>query len=235
MEKIKLNKRNANPFRGPTEVQKTEEGYRLIDPNTAFHPLTFISWILICGVLFSMSTFFLAILIPQPSLETQGLATMIIVACLSVATVMGIVSLIYAAEALYQVYKIQVGEIILSTYPLYRGQTYRIKYRRKLRQGRTTKPTIVTAQWVNYEWVEYRRGTDTVTATHEISVIDLPEQSIMAGVKELTYAAQITVPDDALFSIYAPHNQVRWELRVKIQLPFVAKDTSFFVLKVLPS
>lgn len=234
MAKIKLNKIEQNPLRSPREPEKIGEGYRLIDLNDGFNLFIFIFgviWLTIwCGVSFPMFAITLVALIQKPGLET-----LLIVAFISIFVAVGVIGLIIGGSALYRVYKIKVGEIILPTYPLYQGETYRIKYRRKLRNGRTKKPTIITAQWVNYEWVEYRRGTDTVTATHEISVIDLPEQSIMAGVNELTYTAQITVPNDAPLSIHAPHNQVRWELRIKIQLPLVAKDTSFFVVKVLPS
>ncbi|NJN74044.1 MAG: DHHC zinc finger domain-containing protein [Limnothrix sp. RL_2_0] len=234
MAKIKLNKINQNPLRRPLQPQKTAEGYCLVDPNDGFNLFIFIFgllWLAIwCGVSFPMFAFVIIAFIQQPSLET-----ILPVAFLSIFAVIGVVGLVWAGSSLYRVYRIKVGEVILSTYPLYQGQSYRIKYRRKLRQGRTTKPTTITAQWVNYEWVEYRRGTDTVTATHEISVIDLPEQSIMAGANELTYMTQVTVPENAPLSIYAPHNQVRWELRVKIQLPYMTRDTSFFVLQVLPS
>lgn len=234
MAKIKLDKISQNPLRSPLEPEKIGEGYRLIDPNDGFNLFVFIFvaiWLTIwCGVSLPMFAFVVVAFIQNPSLDT-----IFPVAFLSIFAAVGIIGLIWGGSALYRVYKIKAGEIILPTYPLYQGETYRLKYRRKLRQGRTKKPTIITAQWVNYEWVEYRRGTDTVTATHEISVIDLPEQSIMAGVNELTYTAQITVPDDAPLSIYAPHNQVRWELRVKIQMSYLTKDTSFFVVKVLPS
>lgn len=234
MAKIEPNKIEQNPLRSPPEPEKIGAGYRLIDPNDGFSLFLFIFgavWLTIwCGVSFPIFAIAIVEFIQKP-----GLATILIVAFISIFVAIGVVSLIVAGSALYRVYKIKAGEIILPTYPLYQGETYRIKYRRKLRNGRTKKPTTVTAQWVNYEWVEYQQGTDTMTATHEISVIDLPEQSIMAGVNELTYTAQITVPDDARLSIHAPHNQVRWELRIKIQIPLVAKDTSFFVVKVLPS
>ena len=74
-----------------------------------------------------------------------------------------------------------------------------------------------------------------MTVTHDLASVDFPERSVFAGVSQLEYETEITIPKDAPPSIYAPNNQVRWELRVNIEIPRIPKDTSYFHLKVLPT
>jgi hypothetical protein len=169
-------------------------------------------------------------LIREPNIGSLGF-----VAFMSIFAAIGVVGLAWGASILYRLYRIKSGEIILPSYPLYQGETYRIKYRRRMRHGKTGKTATLSAQWANYEWVQYRRGTDTETVTHELSTVNFLERSVMPGVDQFEYETQITVPSDGIPSIYAPNNQVRWEFRVNLHLPQVAKDTSFFVLKVLPA
>ncbi|OKH12916.1 hypothetical protein [[Limnothrix rosea] IAM M-220] len=233
MSKLKLNK-TINASRQLTEPTKIPEGYLLKDPNdglnwfaTIFAGLWLSIW---CGISFPMFLALVGTFIFDPNLET-----LLPLLLLSIFVIIGVIGLVWSGRSLYRVYRIKVGEIILPTYPLRQGETYRIRYRRALRQGRTKDPTTISATWINYEWVEYRRGTDTVTATHELDKIELLDQTVMAGVKHIEYNAQITVPEDAPPSIYAPHNQVRWELQIKIHIPRVAKDTSHFIVKVLPA
>ncbi|AFY37837.1 hypothetical protein Lepto7376_1494 [[Leptolyngbya] sp. PCC 7376] len=234
MAKVKLKKTQVNTAWQLPEPVKVPEGYLLKDPNDGLNIFTFIFigiWLSVwCGISFPMFGMFVWKFITDPELEH-----LLPVLFLSLFVAIGTAGLIWGGRSLYRIYRIKVGEIILPTYPLRQGETYRIRYRRALRQGRTKDPTTVTASWVNYEWVEYRRGTDTVTATHELDKIELMDKTVMAGVKQVEYDTQITVPKDAPTSIYAPHNQVRWELQVKIHIPGVAKDASHFVVKVLPA
>ncbi len=233
MAKVRINKKISSS-QNIVEPEKIPEGYLLKDPNDGLNwPITIfmVLWLgFWCGVSFPMFFVVLWDAIRSPSWET-----FLPVLFLSIFVIIGVIGLVWGGRSLYRIYQMKVGEIILPTYPLHRGETYRIRYRRALRQGRTKDPTEITAAWVNYEWVEYRRGTDTVTATHELDKVELLDKTVMAGVTQIEYDTQITVPEDAPTSIYAPHNQVRWELRVKIHLPRVAKDTSYFVVKVLPA
>ena len=233
MAKVRINQKISSP-RTVVEPEKIPEGYLLKDPNDGLNwPITIfmVLWLgMWCGTSFPMFFVLLLTAIMNPSLDT-----FLPVLFLSIFVVIGVIGLVWGGRSLYRIYQMKVGEIILPTYPLRQGETYRIRYRRALRKGRTKEPTEVTASWVNYEWVEYRRGTDTVTATHELDKVELLDKTVMAGVRQIEYETQVTVPEDAPVSIHAPHNQVRWELRVKIHLPRVAKDTSYFVVKVLPA
>ena len=233
MAKVKINQKISSS-QNIIEPEKIPEGYLLKDPNDGLNwPITIfmVLWLGIwCGVSFPMFFMLVGAFIFSPSMET-----FLPILFLSIFVIIGVIGLVWGGRSLYRIYQMKVGEIILPTYPLRRGGTYRIRYRRALRKGRTKEPTEVTAAWVNYEWVEYRRGTDTVTATHELDKVELLDKTVMAGVKQIEYDTQITVPENAPTSIYAPHNQVRWELQVKIHLPGVAKDTSHFVVKVSPA
>lgn len=216
------------------EPKPIPEGYLLVDPDDGWNTGGFIFgvvWILVwCGVSFPSFTIMLLEFLKSPRWDT--FLPMIF---LSLFVAIGVASLVWGGRSLYRLYRIKAGEIILPTYPLEIGGTYRIKYRRQLRQGKTTEEATLSAQWLNYEWVQYRRGTDTVTVTHDLASVDFPERSVFAGVSQLEYETEITVPKDAPPSIYAPNNQVLWELRVNIQVPRIPKDTSYFKLKVLPT
>lgn len=235
MAEIKLQQRvtQKNNAYQLIEPQRVPEGYLLVDLNDGWNGCAFLFgavWLTIwCGVSFPMFAIAIMTLLQQPNLSNLGL-----VAFTSIFAAIGAIGLGWGIGTLYRLYRIRAGEIILSTYPLYQGETYRIKYRRRMRHGKTHREATLSAQWVNYEWVQYRRGTDTETATHELSSKTFPERSVMAGVTQFEYEAQITIPEDGIPSITAPNNQVRWELRVNLHLPQVAKDTSFFMLKVLP-
>lgn len=224
--------KKLNSYLSP-EPERIPEGYLLKDPNDGMPWFTtfFVGmWLTIwCGISFPMFAAFVWQFSTDPTQEN-----LLGILFISLFVLIGVIGLVWGGQTVYRVYRMKVGEIILPTYPLRQGETYRIKYRRALRKGRTKAPTEVSAEWVNYEWVQYRRGTDTVTATHELEKVKLLETTVMAGVRQIEYDTQITVPEDAPTSIFAPHNQVRWELRVKIHLPRVAKDTSYFVVKVLP-
>ena len=232
-KKVQINDR-INAPRLITEPTKVPGGYLLKDPGDGlewFSTGFIVVWLSIwCGVSFPMFAAFVWNFITDP--EPANLLPILFI---SIFVAIGIVGLIWGGRVVYRVFRVKVGELILPTYPLRQGETYRVKYRRQLRQGRTKEPTEVSAAWINYEWVEYRRGTDTVTATHELDRTDLFDKTVMAGVDQIEYDAQITVPENMPVSIHdAPHNQVRWELQIKIHIPRVAKDTSHFVIKVLP-
>lgn len=233
MAKVKINKKISSS-QNIVEPEKIPEGYLLKDPNDGLNwPITIfmVLWLGIwCGASFPIFLTLVGTFILSPSMEA-----LIPILFLSLFVAIGVIGLVWGGRSLYRISRIKVGEIILPTYPLRQGETYRIRYRRALRKGRTQEPTEISASWINYEWVEYRRGTDTVTATHELDKVELLNKTVMAGVQQIEYDTQVTVPENAPVSIHAPHNQVRWELQVKIHIPRVAKDTSHFVVKVLPS
>ncbi|MBV5261301.1 hypothetical protein FLX56_23075 [Synechococcus moorigangaii CMS01] len=182
-----------------------------------------------CGVSFTMFAIALGQLLRGPTL-----GSILMFLFITPFVAIGVGGLIWVGRILYQKYRIQDGVIILPTYPLYAGETYRVRYRRPLRNGRTTETAAMAATWLHYEWVQYYRGTDLTTITHELTRNICAERTVSRGAKQLDYATDLTIPPDATPSIYAPnHNQLRWEFQVHCHLPGVVRDTSFFKLKVV--
>ena len=149
MSKIKLNN-TINASRRIAEPTKIPGGYLLKDPNDGlewFSTIFIVIWLTIwCGISFPMFGAFLWKFITDPELEH-----LLPVLFLSLFVAIGLAGLIWGGRTVYRVFRIKVGEVILPTYPLRQGETYRIKYRRQLRQGRTSEPTEVSASWINYE------------------------------------------------------------------------------------
>lgn len=143
--------------------------------------------------------------------------------------------LIEEIQKIYRMFWVKTGELVLPTYPLRQGEIYHVKYRRALRRGRTCGSTKISASWINYR---YRRSTNTVTDIYELDRTELFDQTVMAGVDQIEYEAQITVPENMFFSINHPSRnqaQIRWGLQITVRIPYVAKDTSHFVLNILPA
>ena len=77
--------------------------------------------------------------------------------------------------------KFHPGEVLLASYPLRMGETFRLRFRRSLRRGYTQGAGEINAKWLCYEWVQYRQGTDIETKTHILWEQDLPLMTISTG------------------------------------------------------
>ncbi|WP_143589424.1 hypothetical protein [Picosynechococcus sp. PCC 7002] len=238
MANLKIPKQEYCPYAQYWEPKSTPEGYVLSAESPQSRSwaamgcagLFITVWLGIwCGVSFTMFAIALLQLFRTP---TVGNILMLLFLIPFVA--IGVGGLIWVGRLLYQKYRIKTGVLILPTYPLYAGETYRVRYRRPLRNGQTTQTALLSATWLHYEWVQYYRGTDLETVTHGLSTQACLERAIGRGVKQLEYTIDLTIPADAKPSIYAPpHNQLRWELQVRCHLPQVVRDTSFFKLRVV--
>lgn len=238
MANLKIPQQEYCPYAQCWEPKYTPEGYVLSAESPQSNScaamgcagLFITAWLGIwCGVSFTM--FAIALL---QLLRTPAVGNILMLLFLTPFVAIGVGGLIWVGRLLYRKYRIKAGMLILPTYPLYAGETYRVRYRRPLRNGQTTQTALLSANWLHYEWVQYYRGTDLETVTHRLSTQTCLEHSISRGVKQLEYAIDLTIPPDAKPSIYAPtHNQLRWELQVRCHLPQVVRDTSFFKLRVV--
>lgn len=126
------------------------------------------------------------------------------------------------------------GEIVLPQFPLRLGETCQVRYRRQLRSGRTHQPGQVSATLICYEWVRYRVGTDTKTATQTVWEQPFPASEVYAGTSKIEHDYSLQISTQTPPSFTATNNEIRWELRVLLDLPGVAKDTSTFRLTIAP-
>ena len=218
------------------EPERVAEGFLLVDPagtwswfnnlSLAFGCLWLSIW---CGISFPAFAAVIIFFIASPSLES-----FLMLAFISLFALIGAIGITQGARWLAVFTKLEPGEAILSAYPLRMGESCRVRYRRRLRRGATSRPGQITAKWLCYEWIEYGRGTNSVTKTHILSEIDLPKSSIPRGSKAIEYEARVKIPAQGPPSFDANNNQVRWEILIDIDLPGVIKDASCFRFKVIP-
>lgn len=222
------NKIQTNSIPNLIEPERSSSGFVLADPDDS------LSW---------------RILLPDRNTSLTWDMALAGVACLLVegaiafgwlqreewrVAVIAIASLVWGIHRLAPFVRLKPGEVILLAYPLRMGETCRVRYRRRLRWGSVPKPGQVTAKWLCYEWVLYSLGTESETETHLLWETDLPARSVSPQTVQVEYVAEIEVRAEGPPSFDAKNNQVRWELQVTVDLPGVAKDTSYFRFKVLP-
>ncbi|MEO1094023.1 MAG: hypothetical protein AAFX01_03885 [Cyanobacteria bacterium J06638_28] len=128
----------------------------------------------------------------------------------------------------------QPGEVLLPSYPLRMGETFRLRFRRALRRGHTHRPGKIIAKWLCYEWVQYRQGTDIETKVHMLWEQDLPTMTVSTGTRVATYETKLTVLPEGPPSFDAEHNQVRWEILISVDVPGIPQDTAHFRFAVVP-
>lgn len=111
------------------------------------------------------------------------------------------------------------------------GAQARGRFRRTVKQGSTDVRSI-TGSLVLEEWVRWREGTDTRTATREIHrypVAVEPRQDPLAVVADLVWELPAYPP-----SFRAPDNEVRWRLIVDVVMADGFEEDSIIPLWVHP-
>jgi hypothetical protein len=132
-------------------------------------------------------------------------------------------------------YRLHPAELILPNYPLRLGETFTIRYRRRLRKGTFARSAQLEAQLLCDEWVQYKQGTDTVTKTHPIWEKAFPPQTVVSGERQADYLGKISIRPQGPPSIFAEHNKIRWQLVIKLRASGIPSDCiSTFVFNVLP-
>jgi hypothetical protein len=155
---------------------------------------------------------------------------------LSIFVLIGLAILATSGLSFWVAYRLHPAELILPAYPLKLGQRYEIHYRRRLRNGTLRKSAPLQAKFICDEWVQYSQGTDTMTKTHVLLEQPLPEHNWVCGESQTDYRASIEIPAQGPPSFKANHNQIRWQLEVKLKIPGIPTVcASTFDLLVLPS
>lgn len=106
------------------------------------------------------------------------------------------------------------------------------RFRRRVKRG-SAQPTAMTARLVLREWVRYTVGTDTRTATHDVSdtpvpILPVPDPHGVAG--ELTVHLPAYPP-----TFEASNNKVRWLLIVHVTFADGFEEDSVIPIPVAPA
>ena len=117
-------------------------------------------------------------------------------------------------------------------WPLYLGATSELIYRRTLRGANEVESLSATLRCT--EWVRYRVGTDTHTATHTVWKEELPPATVVPSVEQVEGRWRIAIPRELPASFVAPANELRWVVDVTLRAGGVPDDTTSFTLLVRP-
>jgi hypothetical protein len=110
--------------------------------------------------------------------------------------------------------------------PLIAGSTMTLE----LHQPGTLNYKSLTVRLVCDERASYTRGTDTISEKHVVFEREMPKVS--DGPNWRRFSA--TLPEDAMHSFKAPHNEIVWRIEVKAERMKWLGFTQEFVVRVLP-
>lgn len=217
------------------EPKRISGGFLLADPDDSF-PQDHIAVTVFVLVFVSFFTFLMFALVLRLLLNTPSADNMETLRLFLLLLAVGVFFLLaFVVDSVNSSILLKPGEIVLSTYPLHMGETCRVRYRRPLRWGSVPWPGKITAKWLCYEWVQYEQSiTFAETATHLLWEADFPSRPVPPKTTQFESSMEVEVRAEGPPSLDAEDNKVRWELQVTVDLPWVAKGTSCFQLKVLP-
>lgn len=114
------------------------------------------------------------------------------------------------------------------------GDTFKLTYSQLMKKDMEIKSC--TLDLILRESATYRRGTDTVTVTHDhmVESMSLPIMSFQAG-QVFQHEQSYTIPMTAMHSFAANRNKLMWFFRIKIDTEGWADFERSYDLVVLPS
>lgn len=124
------------------------------------------------------------------------------------------------------------GELFLQQWPMRRGESIRVRYRRKMKDS--ISPDQMTARLQCVESATYQQGTDTRTVIHTLhsSPLELVEQEI--SLDHLQSDWILTIPRELPPSLKVYRNSVTWSVVVSLTFHDIPNDDSEFTLLVRP-
>lgn len=124
------------------------------------------------------------------------------------------------------------GTLHLAEWPMMIGGTQTAWFSRTSKRTGDL-PSLVTGQLILRESATYQVGTDTRTATEDVTTIDLElipaERSGVAG-----FEFELTIPGDGPSTIELGRNLVEWLVEFTVDDPDAPETTSLFLIRVLP-
>lgn len=191
------------------------------------HSETLSGAILIAAIWLGISCLVLGIVI-----VTSG--SIFAILCISIFVLVGLLLGLHAVRLLIANTKFAKPEIHIDRPEIRVGETFKLTYSQLMKKDMEIKSC--TLDLVFRESATYRRGTDTVTVTHDhlIETMSLPIMSFQAG-QVFQYEQSYTIPLTAMHSFTADRNKLMWFFRIKIDTEGWADFERSFDLVVLPS
>jgi hypothetical protein len=124
-------------------------------------------------------------------------------------------------------------DIQISNTNLRSGEEFALSYQQGFKASVEVKRLAL--QLVLRESATYRRGTDTVTVTHDhlIQNFELAERPFQSG-ETLTQNLRWAIPRGAIHSFEASRNRLRWLIKVKVEMKGWPDFDEEFGLTVIP-
>jgi hypothetical protein len=129
--------------------------------------------------------------------------------------------------------KVPPPELSISQQAARVGETFTVAYRQTFKKPVTV--TRITLEWVFRETATYRRGTDTITDTHEnrLDGVQHPSQTFAAG-DVFTEERRFTVPTNGIHTFVSSNNTLRYFVRLRVELPGWPDVREEHEIRVLP-
>jgi hypothetical protein len=124
-------------------------------------------------------------------------------------------------------------ELAMSTSTPRVGEIFTVDYQQTFRAA--TNMQLLRLSLILRESATYRRGTDTVTVTHDhyVQTYDLPPRQFSGG-ETLRERRQFQIPPQSMHSFGASRNKLNWFLKVLVQVPGWPDFDDEFSLTVPP-
>ena len=129
--------------------------------------------------------------------------------------------------------KVGKPEVTVSSDTLRVGETFSFSYRQSFKKRAEVKQILF--QLLQRESATYRRGTDTVTVTHEdiVRKFEHPGRQYQAG--EIFYGDhKFQIPPTAMHTFKGNNNKIGWFIRVKVAFAGWPDLKREYFLTVLP-
>lgn len=129
--------------------------------------------------------------------------------------------------------KLSPPEVTLSRDALRPGEEFSLRFKQEVRKP--VDVTRMTFQLVFRETATYRRGTNTVTVTHELPIEEWeqPGGRFETG-RTLLEERALRVPPEGMHTFIANRNKLQWFLKVNVQLPNWPDVKEEYEVRVLP-
>lgn len=153
---------------------------------------------------------------------TSGDSSLILPGLLSLAfslpfLAIGLALLGWAALPLIAGAKVSRPEVSVSSTTLRVGEPFTLTYQQSFKSGADVGRILM--QLIFRERATYRRGTDTVTVTHDwlMQQFETPPRRFEAG-ETFNDRRTFKIPEDAMHSFAANRNSLQWFIKVTVEM-----------------
>jgi hypothetical protein len=130
--------------------------------------------------------------------------------------------------------KIAESEIFIANPLISVGDNVRVTYQQRFKGSANVKRFYY--ELVFMESAKYQQGTDTVTVIHDVvlDTVDLPARQYRAG--EVAHDEHMfRIPRNAMHTFAAEHNELLWQIRVRIEMTGWPDYEREYGLTVMPT